>query len=232
MAETISTSLSARRTKKSDETRNRILQAALDLFREHGFEATTMRDIARESDVALGATYYHFESKEAIVLAFYEVAKENLQDPLETALLRASGLADGVRALIEAKLDYFAPNKKFLGALFPHCADPRDPLSIFSPENRHIRQADIQFFTRLLAESNTKVPADLKEYVPSLLWLYQLAILLFWIYDRTENHSRTSLVIDKSLRIVTTLLDLSRLPFTQPVRQMVIDFFDVIASHH
>ena len=41
--------------KKSDETRARMLEAALTLFRDRGFESTTMRDIAQQAGVALGA---------------------------------------------------------------------------------------------------------------------------------------------------------------------------------
>ncbi|MGC2660413.1 MAG: TetR/AcrR family transcriptional regulator [Bryobacteraceae bacterium] len=220
--------IAARRTKKSDETRTRILEAALDLFRERGFDATTTRDIARESGVALGATYYHFESKEAIVLAFYELAKEELHEPLEAAVVAATGLGDGFSALLEAKFSYYTPNKKFLGALFPHSADPRDPLSLFSEQNRHIRQADAQFFIRLLDKSGISIPDDLKPHLPLLLWLYQMALLLFWIYDDTKDHARTRLVTEKSLAVVTKAIDMSNLPFARPVRRQVIDLINAV----
>jgi AcrR family transcriptional regulator len=223
-------SLAARRTRKSDETRTRILETALDLFRERGFEATTMRDIARESGVALGATYYHFESKEAIVLAFYELAKAELHDPLEEVVERATTLAEGFRALLEVKFAYYKPNKKFLGALFPHSADPHDPMSVFSDQTKHIRQADVEFFERLLRVTGTNFPADLSPYMPGLLWLYQMALLLVWIYDRTENQKRTWLVTEKSLPILVKLIELSRVPFSQPLRRLLIDFFETIVK--
>ena len=62
---------------KSEETRGRILAAAMELFRRRGFESATMRDIAQEAGVALGSAYYYFESKEALVMAFYEQAGRN-----------------------------------------------------------------------------------------------------------------------------------------------------------
>ncbi len=55
---------------KSEETRERILNAALKLFRDRGFEAATMRDIAEEAGVATGAAYYYFPSKDAIVMEY------------------------------------------------------------------------------------------------------------------------------------------------------------------
>ena len=60
---------------KSEATRARILQAALAVFRESGFHAATMREIAASAGVALGAAYYYFDSKNAIVLAFYRLRR-------------------------------------------------------------------------------------------------------------------------------------------------------------
>jgi AcrR family transcriptional regulator len=61
-------------TKKAEATSARILDVALDLFRRQGFEQTTMRGIAAEAGVSLGSAYYYFESKEDLVMAFYERA--------------------------------------------------------------------------------------------------------------------------------------------------------------
>ena len=55
-----------------NDTRQRVLAAALKLFRRRGFDRTTMRDVAEEAGMSLGAAYYYFASKEAIVLAYYD----------------------------------------------------------------------------------------------------------------------------------------------------------------
>lgn len=217
-----------RKTRKADETRSRILEVALELFRQRGFEETTMRDIASACGIALGATYYYFGSKEAIVLAYYDVAKDQLRPLLEDAVENARSLAGGLRSLLQVKFDYFAPNRKFLGALFPHAADPRDPLSPFSYESRHMRQADQRHFQRLLEQTRTAVPKDLAPYLPSLLWLYQMALLLFWIYDRSEEQRRTRLLTEKSLRIVVRLIQLSRRPLSRPLRRMIIELLETV----
>src|SRR6516162_8838518 len=66
------TQMKTRPTPRAEDTRRRIYESALKLFRQKGFEPTTVRDIAAEAGVALGAAYYYFSSKEAIVLAFYQ----------------------------------------------------------------------------------------------------------------------------------------------------------------
>lgn len=49
---------------KADETRRKILQAALDCFSRHGYHATTMDDIAAQSGTSKGTLYWHFDSKD------------------------------------------------------------------------------------------------------------------------------------------------------------------------
>ncbi|HEY1819495.1 MAG TPA: TetR/AcrR family transcriptional regulator [Trebonia sp.] len=54
------------------DTRARIQQVALELFAEQGYERTSLREIAERLDVTKAALYYHFKSKEDIVLSFTE----------------------------------------------------------------------------------------------------------------------------------------------------------------
>src|SRR5689334_6060193 len=49
--------------------RDRILRVALELFTEHGYDGTSLREIAEELDVTKAALYYHFKSKDAILLS-------------------------------------------------------------------------------------------------------------------------------------------------------------------
>jgi AcrR family transcriptional regulator len=52
-------------------TRERILNAALDLFVEHGFDATSLRQIADQLGITKAALYYHFASKDDILMALH-----------------------------------------------------------------------------------------------------------------------------------------------------------------
>ena len=72
------------------------------------------------------------------------------------------------------------------------------------------------------------MPKDLAPYLPSLLWLYQMALLLFWIYDRSEEQRRTRLLTEKSLRIVVRLIQLSSRPFSRPLRRMIIELLETV----
>jgi AcrR family transcriptional regulator len=53
------------------DTRQRILDVALDLFTEQGFDGTSLRQIAEQLGVTKAALYYHFESKDDILMALH-----------------------------------------------------------------------------------------------------------------------------------------------------------------
>ncbi len=120
---------------KSEETAARILDSALELFRQEGFDTATMRDIAQKAGVATGAAYYYYPSKDAIVMDFYQRSCEDMQPKLEAALVNVKRLEDRLRAVIQVKLDHFAPNRGILRALLRNGADPRaSPLAVQSPD--------------------------------------------------------------------------------------------------
>jgi AcrR family transcriptional regulator len=213
---------------KSEETRSKILAAALDLFRRRGFEETTMRDIANEAGVALGSAYYYFDSKEALVMAFYTEAGEAMSVRIETSLATEKGLENRLRAILDVKFEYFASNRLFLGALLRHAADPQNPLSPFSGETAAIRERDVQHFAAALAGSRIALPDDLAPYLPNLIWLYQMGLILFWINDKSPSQIRTRQLRDKSLALLITALKLSRFPLLRPLRKRIVDLLTTV----
>jgi AcrR family transcriptional regulator len=215
--------------KKSGETRERILNAALQLFRERGFEAATMREIAERSGMATGAAYYYFPSKDSIVLAFYERASKEMAPLLEEALAMGTDLRDRLRRAVEVKLNYFEPSRALLAALAAR-VDPAHPLSPFGQETSKIRDRDIAVFAQVISGSGQKVAKDLEGTLPGILWMYQMGLILFWIHDRSSGQKRTAQLIDKSLAIVVGLIRLSSLPLMRPLRKQILDLCEIVAG--
>ena len=211
----------------SQESKIRILEAALSLFRERGFAEATMREIAARAGVASGLAYYYFDSKDAIVLAFYQRAMDELPAHLRTAHEERK-LGPRLRAIIEAKFGYFQANRGFLGALMAHAANPASPLSPFGEPSRPIREFDIAQFERALTETRTMIPRDLAPHLAKILWFYQMGLLLFWIYDRSPDQSRSRELLDRSLKIVLLLIKLSNLPLMKPARRAALGIVEIL----
>ena len=72
-------------SERSGDTRQRIKQVALELFTEHGYEQTSLREIAERLGVTKAALYYHFKSKEEIVSSFVEERVAAMQELVEWA---------------------------------------------------------------------------------------------------------------------------------------------------
>ena len=213
--------------KKSDETKARIFEAALAIFRERGFAHATMREIAAEAGVAVGAAYYYFDSKDAIVMTFYQLAQAEMQPSLQRLLDNSRTLEDRLKGIIAYKLSYFLPNRKLLGALSAH-TDPSHPLSPFSEETRLIREQDLTHFARAVADSKVKLPANIHPYLPRLLWLYQMGIILFWVYDHSPRQRRTEILFEKTLKMILVALRLAGLPILRPLHRLAGDLLEVI----
>src|SRR5258708_39352380 len=60
------------RLRKRQQTRERLTRAAMALFLERGFEATTLDDIAAAADISRRSFFHYFDSKEDVVFAWHE----------------------------------------------------------------------------------------------------------------------------------------------------------------
>jgi AcrR family transcriptional regulator len=223
-------SLRPRLTSRAEDTRRKIYDAAMELFRAKGFEQTTMRDIAAKAGVALGGAYYYFSSKDAIVLAFYREMQESSNQPILDTLREKGKLQDRIRFVLQKRFELLAPNRKFCAALFRHAPDAADPLSPFSEETAPIRQGAIEHMRIAVEGGNIKLPVDLKDRLPYLLWLYQMALIMYWLYDRSPKQERTQQLMDKSLRLLVNLLRISALPLMAPLRKTVLELVEMAGA--
>lgn len=200
------------RTSKGAQTRAQILTTALDLFRERGYQETTMRTIAAEAGVSLGNAYYYFKSKEHLVQAFYMRTHEEHLVQCEPVLERETTVEARLLGVLEAKLATIEPYHRFSGQLFRVAADPESPLNPFSAASRPTRRESTALFERVLDGKGLRVPADLRAELPDLLWMYHMGIVLFWLHDRSAGRRRTRKLIAATVPLVLRIVSLGSLP--------------------
>jgi AcrR family transcriptional regulator len=228
MPDRASTRTEVKAPPKSEETRARIVNAALSSFRERGFEAATMRDIAEKAGVATGAAYYYFPSKDAIVMDFYRRSCDEMQPKIDEALKSATGLEPRLSALIRVKLLHFAPNRGVLRALLRNGADPKHPLSPFSPETKEIRDIDLAWFRSILIDCGVRIPKDLQAQLPGILWFFQMGVIFFWVIDESPDQTRSERLLRLAAKSVTSLIRVSALPLMRPVRKTALQLVEIV----
>jgi hypothetical protein len=105
------------RTLQAVAARDRLYATALRLIAERGYEATTLRDIARDANVSVGLLYRYFPSKQAVVLALYDELSADYSR--KAANMPAGRWRDRFIFAVTASLDVLKPHQPALRALTP-----------------------------------------------------------------------------------------------------------------
>jgi AcrR family transcriptional regulator len=205
-----------KKTRKGEQTRAQILETALELFRERGYEETTMRAIAEKAGVAVGNAYYYFKSKEHLIQAFYARTHEEHLAASREVLARERGLRERLLGVMRAKLDTIAPYHRFSGILFKTAADPASPLNPFSAESVPVRRQSTELFAEVITGSDTRLSPDLVAALPNLLWVYHMGIILFWIHDGSPGCRRSYFLMERSVKLILRLVSLFQFPLLRP----------------
>ena len=205
---------------KAEQTRQAIVDAAMRLFRSGGYEKTTMRAIATEAGVSVGNAYYYFGSKEHLIQAFYDQMQLAHAEAVTGAFSRSTDFGARLAAVLQAWVDVAEPYHEFAGKFFKNAAEPSSPLSPFSAESASAREASIGLFRTVVEGSDLKVAQALRQELPELLWLLQMGVVLFWVYDASTGQRRTRWLIDAAVPLVDRLARMTRLPV---VRGLVED---------
>ena len=216
--------------RKSERTRARILDAALELFRTRGYEAATMRAIARAAGVSLGAAYYYFESKEHLIQGFYARMNAEHVAACEALLASEKDLARRLEGVLLAKIDTAEPYHRVAGVLFRTAADPKSPLNPFSAASSEVRGEGAELMRRVVEGAAGRRPADLAEKLPELLWLYEMSVILFWLHDESQDRRRTRRLIARTVEVVTRLISVASLAPLRPLRAGVLELVDELRS--
>src|SRR5712691_7263075 len=207
-----------------ENTEALILQTALELFRERGFEVTTMRDIAHAAKVATGAAYYYFPSKEAIVAAYYEQVQRTHAQKVREELQGKGGLRERLGVVLHSKLEILKDDRKFLGALFRYTGDPDHPLSVFGKGTQNQRAQSMAIFREAIAEP--ALSEELRQLLPAVLWLAHLGMILSLIYDESDGQQKTHKLVDGVLDLFIQAIEWTSSalvrPFVQPFQAKVL----------
>lgn len=102
----------------SDARRRDILDAALALFLERGYEPTTVEDIRDRSGASIGSIYHHFGGKEDMAAAIYVESLQDYQSGFVRTLQRHPLAREGIRATVRYHLRWIAKNPERARFLF------------------------------------------------------------------------------------------------------------------
>ena len=139
-------------SKKTEDTRARLLVGALRVFAQHGFEGASMRQIAQHAGVAPGLAYHYFESKEAMLRSLLVDGAEKLQ----ANFAEAAGITEPrlrIATLIRAAGRTIAENPEYFKLSAGLRAQPRTVGGLAS-EFEQLQGALVEQWARWLGEAD------------------------------------------------------------------------------
>jgi AcrR family transcriptional regulator len=136
------------RSRKGAQTRARLLDAAKQIFEEHGFLDARISDIAERAGLSHGSFYHYFESKEEVFREVAAAADDELSAPMAEVILDPSSLATPRQRLHEAMRRHFESYReeaRLMGVI--------ELVSRYDEEVGAVRQARHQHYAEQMAES-------------------------------------------------------------------------------
>jgi len=187
---------------KQEETRRQIIQVAVDIFTQNGFDSTTMKQIAREVGIGDATIYKYFSNKDKLIFAYYGLkAEESIQEFLAEEELEDYSLQEKLQLLIDIYLGNLLPDREFVSESIQMIM--RSP-SILFKDVTPIREEFVGVINDLLVESENKGEISKTPFTSSIAKLaneFILATLLYWVKDDSDEFSDTTQMVDMSLAL-------------------------------
>jgi AcrR family transcriptional regulator len=203
-------------TAQGAAARERLYATAMQLIATRGYEATTLREVAKEAGVSVGLLYRYFPSKQAVVLALYD--ELSAAYAREAADMPPGPWRDRFMVALRRSLEVLEPHRVALRALTPVLVgDPEE--GIFSQTTAFSRLRVQQVFEQAVAGARDVPKAPLAGALGRLLYLVHLAVLLWWLLDKSAHQRATAALVSLTGQLLPSAALALRLP---PVRRFVI----------
>ncbi len=202
--------------------RDRLYATATQMIAKRGYEATTLRDIAKEAGVSVGLLYRYFPSKQAVVIALYDQLSSDYAR--QTAELPAGKWRDRFVFALKTSLQVLEPHQMALRALTPvMVGDPEE--GIFSASTAFSRLRVQRVFEEVVTGSSDAPRQPLAEALGRILYLVHLAVLLWWLLDKSAHQRATTALVSLTQQLLPSAALALRVP---TVRTFVISVDELI----
>jgi len=173
-------------------TRQRILEAARQLFATGGFDTSTTRDIAEAAGIAAGTLFNYFPTKEALLASLAAEAIAGVDRDFEENA--AECLEEELFAFVAAGLRKLKPLRKHLPVLLETTLNPLAAAP--GEEGQALRLSHLETVARLAKKRGA---GELSPIALQLYWTLYTGVLMFWARDRSPRQEDTLALLDQSL---------------------------------
>ena len=192
---------------QQEQNRRQVIRTAVDMMTEHGYEATTMKQIARTAGIGDATIYKYFPSKEKLLLAYYELCIEiSLQVTLETPGIAEFSLQERLQRLVDALLELLLADREFVA--ITKTIVGKSPLLMMRdkmPGQQALKQ-QVLIFLQESEQSGEIAPCEFTTLISGLFADYLFAVIVYWLNDESEEFSDTTQLVDLTLAVLVLAL--------------------------
>jgi AcrR family transcriptional regulator len=200
----------------------RLYDTAIRMVSERGYEATTLREIAKEAGVSVGLLYRYFPSKQAVIIALYDELSQDFAR--QAASMKPGKWRDRFLFALETSLRVLQQHRLTLRALIPVLVgDPDD--GVFADGTSFSRLRVQRVFEDAVVGSTDAPKPQLAAALGRLLYLVHLAVLLWWLLDKTPKQRSTNVLVGLTEQLLPSAALTLRLP---PIRRFVMGIDELI----
>jgi AcrR family transcriptional regulator len=188
-------------------TRSRIVRAAVELFRTQGYDAVTMKDIARAAGVGDATVYSYFATKDRLLLGFFdEAAAQALAVTRAATGFDGYDLASRLQRLVDALLDVLEPDRAVVDMARRMLA--RAPLLLLGDQlqAKQLLKAAVLDWMDAAVATGELPPTDHARAISGLLVDGLQGVVALWLHDDSPDHARTTQLVDQLLGLVVAML--------------------------
>lgn len=189
------------------KNRKKIIGVAVDVMIDKGFKDATMRAIAKQAEIGDATIYNYFPTKESILFAYYEEKLATCVEKLrKVEKFNEFTIHEQLQTFFEIQLEQFLPDREFIALSFK---------KIFFSMNQNAELLDSiqEQFEKIIADifeaaiEVNEIPEQVfQQIIYHLFWDYYVGMIIFWLNDKSDQFSDTSVMIDKTLDLFCAIL--------------------------
>lgn len=185
-------------------TRMKILDVALRLFQDRGFDHTTIRDIAAEVGMATGTLFNYFASKEEVAVTLAEAAVGDAEQAFAKKRRDAASLNEDLFLHVASQIRCL---RKLRGFMEPVIVTGLSVsrLSTDKPSDSRLAAQVLQAVVEILRRHEFD-PERSPMTIP-LYWALYVGVLRFWAHDRSPKQEDTLAMLDQAINMFVSWLE-------------------------
>ena len=190
-----------------EQTRIRLLESAVDVISEKGFDKASMREIARRAEVADATIYNYFSTKEKLLFGYCELVQQRVMAELKSLdNFHEFSLRDQFHQLVETEVRMWLPAREFLAEVFAYTYGAPVVGQELLSDTKAVLKVMVVDLIDASIEAGEMPEQPYQDLLPALFWDYQSAILAYWLKDTSDGFANTTKLVDQSTEIIAQLL--------------------------